>query len=471
MELIHDDFLLQSDLAGRLYHDHAKHWPLIDYHSHLPPDIIAANQNFANITRIWLAGDHYKWRAQRTLGIEERYITGNAPDRDKFRKWAEAVPYTLRNPLYHWTHMELKNPFGITELLSPDNADHIYDQTEQQLQTPQFTPQGLLEHFRVEMVGTTDDPADSLEHHRAIGESKLATKVLPSFRPDKAFQLSGGDVYRDYIQRLSQAAAMEIKDINDLFSALRQRMEYFHSLGCRISDHGLARAPYREADGAGLDTARLDKVFRQVLAGDDTQAAAYEEGFTFHILTGLCRMYHALGWVQQFHLGPLRNNNTRKLQMLGPDTGYDSIGDFRQGESLSVLLNHLEKDDQLAKTILYNVNPADNAVFAAMTGNFQGEGVKGKIQFGSAWWFMDQLDGMTDQLNTLSNIGLLSCFVGMLTDSRSFLSYPRHEYFRRLLCNMLAEDVRKGYLPPDEGWIGKIVADVCYHNAKNYFQL
>ncbi len=466
MEFIHDNFLLQSDMAEQLYHNYAKDLPLIDYHSHLPPDVIAANNPFANITQLWLAGDHYKWRAQRVLGIDEQYITGNASDRDKFRKWAEAVPYTLRNPLYHWTHMELKNPFGIRELLGPHNADRIYDQTGEQLQTPAFTPRGLLKHFRVEMVGTTDDPADRLEHHEAIAESDLETKILPSFRPDKVFKLGGGDDFRTYIGRLEQAAGQQITEIDHLLAALQQRVNYFHDRGCRISDHGLAYIPC--SGNAGKAT--LDGVLKQVLTGNDANAAEYEDAFTFLVLTELCRMYHAKGWVQQFHLGALRNNNTRKLQILGADTGYDSIGDFRQGESLSLLLNHLEKEDQLAKTILYNVNPADNAVFAAMTGNFQAEGVKGKVQFGSAWWFMDQLDGMTDQLNMLSNIGLLSCFVGMLTDSRSFLSYPRHEYFRRLLCNLLADDVKKGYLPGDTEWIGKIVADVCYYNAKDYFQ-
>lgn len=465
MEFIHDNFLLQSDIAEQLYHNYAEGLPLIDYHSHLPPDVIAANDNFPNMTQIWLAGDHYKWRAQRVLGIDEKYITGSAPDRDKFRKWAEAIPYTLRNPLYHWTHMELKNPFGIRELLGPHNADRIYDQTAEQLQTPEFTPRGLLKHFRVEMVGTTDDPVDALEHHRAIAESGLETKILPSFRPDKVFRLAGGDDFRGYLVRLEKTSGQKISDIDSLFIALQQRVNYFHDHGCRISDHGLACIPYDTADKA-----RLDDVLKQVLAGDDGSAAAYEGSFTALVLTELCRMYHAKGWVQQFHLGPLRNNNTRKLRVLGADTGFDSIGDFRQGESLSAFLNKLEKSDQLAKTILYNVNPADNAVFAAMTGNFQGEGVKGKVQFGSAWWFMDQLDGMTDQLNTLSNIGLLSCFVGMLTDSRSFLSYPRHEYFRRLLCNLLAEDVKRGYLPADTEWIGKIVGDVCYYNARTYFQ-
>jgi len=463
---LHDDFLLQSDTAVRLYHDYAKMLPIIDYHSHLPPDAIAGNGNFRNITHIWLAGDHYKWRAQRVLGIPEKYITGDADDREKFRKWAEAVPFTLRNPLYHWTHMELKNPFGVHELLSPGNADTIYDSTSEQLQTPAFSPRGLLRHFGVEMVGTTDDPTDSLEHHQAIARSGFETKILPTFRPDKAFQLSKGDGYRRYIGQLQSSSGVAIVDLDTLLDALWNRLYYFHSHGCRVADHGLNRLP-----AATKTAVSLDEVFKQVLSGDDRLAAEHEEAFTYVVLSELCKLYHDKGWVQQFHLGPLRNTNSRKLRELGADTGYDSIGDFSQAESMQQFFNALEEENRLAKTVVYNVNPSDNAVFAAMTGNFQGEGTKGKIQFGSGWWFLDQLDGMTQQLNTLSNIGLISCFVGMLTDSRSFLSYSRHEYFRRLLCNLFAEDIDKGLLPKDIPWTGKIIQDICYYNAKGYFGL
>ncbi|SFC40794.1 glucuronate isomerase [Parapedobacter composti] len=462
---IHDNFLLHTDVAQRLYHDYAKALPIIDYHSHLPPDTVAADSYFDNITHIWLAGDHYKWRAQRALGIPEKYITGDADDREKFRKWAETVPYTLRNPLYHWTHMELKNPFGVTELLGPDNADAIFDNTSARLQTPGFSPRGLLRHFNVEMVGTTDDPTDDLNHHRIIAQSGFETKVLPSFRPDKVFQLSKGDQYRHYIRKLEASSGVAIVDLDTLLDALWKRLYYFHAHGCRIADHGLSHLPE-----AGTSAVSLDEVFKQVLDGNDRLAAEHEEAFTYVVLSELCKLYHDKGWVQQFHLGPLRNTNNRKLRELGPDTGYDSIGDFRQAVSMQRFFNALEEEDRLAKTIVYNLNPSDNAVFAAMMGNFQAEGIKGKMQFGSGWWFLDQLDGMTQQLNTLSNIGLISCFVGMLTDSRSFLSYSRHDYFRRLLCSLFAEDINRGLIPDDIQWTGKIIQDICYHNAKGYFE-
>lgn len=461
---LHDDFLLQSQYAIKLYHDYAKELPIIDYHSHLPPDAIAADENFRNITHIWLAGDHYKWRAQRALGIPEKYITGDANDRDKFQKWAEAVPYTLRNPLHHWTHMELKNPFGINELLSPDNADAIFDSTLTQLQAPEFSPRGLLRHFGVEMVGTTDDPTDNLVHHQTIAQSGFDTKVWPTFRPDKVFQLSKGDDYRRYIEQLQASSGVAIVDLDTLLDALWNRLYYFHSHGCRIADHGLNHLPL-----AITSPVSLDEVFKQVLSGDDRLAAEHEEAFTYLVLSELCKLYHDKGWVQQFHLGPLRNTNSRRLRELGADTGYDSIGDFQQAQRMQRFFNALEEEDRLAKTVVYNLNPADNAVFAAMMGNFQGEGVKGKMQFGSGWWFLDQLDGMTQQLNTLSNIGLISCFVGMLTDSRSFLSYSRHEYFRRLLCNLFADDINRGLLPDDIQWTGKLIQDICYYNAKEYF--
>ncbi|GGG78697.1 uronate isomerase [Parapedobacter pyrenivorans] len=461
---LHDDFLLQSQYAIKLYHDYAKELPIIDYHSHLPPDAVAADENFRNITHIWLAGDHYKWRAQRALGIPEKYITGDANDRDKFQKWAEAVPYTLRNPLHHWTHMELKNPFGINELLSPDNANAIFDGTLTQLQAPEFSPRGLLRHFGVEMVGTTDDPTDNLVHHQTIAQSGFETKVWPTFRPDKVFQLSKGDDYRRYIEQLQASSGVAIVDLDTLLDALWNRLYYFHSHGCRIADHGLNHLPL-----AITSPVSLDEVFKQVLSGDDRLAAEHEEAFTYLVLSELCKLYHDKGWVQQFHLGPLRNTNSRRLRELGADTGYDSIGDFQQAQRMQRFFNALEEEDRLAKTVVYNLNPADNAVFAAMMGNFQGEGVKGKMQFGSGWWFLDQLDGMTQQLNTLSNIGLISCFVGMLTDSRSFLSYSRHEYFRRLLCNLFADDINRGLLPDDIQWTGKLIQDICYYNAKEYF--
>lgn len=459
-----DDFLLQTDTAKQLYHTYAKDLPIIDYHCHLSPQTIAENKPYANITAIWLAGDHYKWRALRTLGIEERYITGDASDEEKFVKWATALPYTMRNPLYHWAHMELKNPFGVTELLSEKNAQAIYDQCNQLLQKPAFTPQGLLEHFKVEMVGTTDDPVDNLAYHQQIAASGFKVKVLPSFRPDKVLNLAGGEAFRGYINKLSDASGVTISDTSTLLEALRKRVDYFHANGCRVSDHGLSFIPF-----SNKQSGRIEEVFAAVVAGNDEEAGIYEQEFAAMVLHALCAMYHQKGWVQQFHVGALRNNNTRMLETNGPDTGYDSIGDFPQAASMSAFFNALEAEGKLTKTIIYNLNPADNAAFAAMTGNFQGGGMKGKIQFGSAWWFLDQLDGMKDQMNALSNIGLISCFVGMLTDSRSFLSYSRHEYFRRLLCNMFGDDIEQGLLPADIPWIGKMVQDICYYNAKNYF--
>ncbi|WP_134090407.1 glucuronate isomerase [Olivibacter sp. XZL3] len=465
-KFLEEDFLLQSDLAARLYHEYASDLPIVDYHSHLPPDAIAANLNFANITRIWLAGDHYKWRAQRVLGVEEKYITGDASDFEKFKKWAACVPYTVRNPLYHWTHMELKNPFGIREMLNAENAEKIYEQTGAKLQNAAFTPQGLLTHFKVEMVGTTDDPLSDLADHKQIRASDFTTRVQPSFRPDKAFNLAGGETFRDYIRSLNEVSGIEIKDLDSLLQALQQRVDYFHVNACRIADHGLSHMPTSD-----FDRGQLNSVFKDVLQGKDQSALASQDAFTGYVLYELCKMYYRHGWVQQFHLGALRNNNTRQLQTLGPDTGYDSIGDYPQALNLARFLNLLEKESCLTKTILYNLNPSDNEVFAAMTGNFQSEGIIGKVQFGAGWWFLDQLQGMTDQMNSLSNIGLIACFIGMLTDSRSFLSYSRHEYFRRLLCNLFASDMNNGLLPNDIEWMGKIIKDICYYNAKSYFQL
>jgi glucuronate isomerase len=457
---LNDNFILESDIAQQLYNGFAKDQPIIDYHSHLSPEAIATNKKFENITDIWLKGDHYKWRAMRALGVEERFITGNATDNEKFAKWAQTVPYTVRNPLFHWTHMELKNPFGVTELLNANTATGIYNTTTAMLQQDDFSTQGLLQKFNVVMVGTTDDPVDSLEHHLQLQGSDFKTKILPSFRPDKIFNIHTGSEFRDYVQKLGNSAGVVITDLESL-------MDYFDKAGCCASDHGLSAVP--KADN--YSKAEIDTVFKAVLSGNDVDAVAVKEAFSFFVLAELCKLYYAKGWVQQFHLGALRNSNAHKVLVLGADTGYDSVGDYTQAESLSFLLNHLESHDKLAKTVLYNLNPADNTLFATMAGNFQGEGIRGKIQFGSGWWFLDQLDGMTKQLNTLSNQGLISTFIGMLTDSRSFLSYSRHEYFRRLLCNLFAEDIKKGYIPNDINWIGSIIADICYNNAKNYFRL
>ncbi|MGN0002975.1 MAG: glucuronate isomerase [Sphingobacterium composti] len=465
---IKEDFLLNSSLAKEFYFDYVSTLPIIDYHCHLPPDQIATNHKFESITEIWLNGDHYKWRAMRAIGVAEKYITGDAIDQEKFAKWAEVVPYTMRNPLYHWTHMELKNPFGIDKLLDPTSADSIYQDTKSLLKEDRFSTQGLLSHFKVEMVGTTDDPIDSLEHHRALNNSDFETKILPSFRPDKAFNIDGGDFFREYIQRLSTVSNIQILDLDSLLEALFNRIEYFHALGCRIADHGLGCLPFE----TNIALESINITFKSILAGENIHIVSeMKDAFVFYVLTNLSKKYNEKNWSQQFHLGAFRNTNTRSKIQLGPDTGFDTIGDYQHGERLWKFLDFLQKTDQLPRTIIYNLNPSDNALFGSMIGNFQQEGIKGKIQFGSAWWFLDQLDGMKDQIDTLSNLGLLSCFVGMLTDSRSFLSYSRHEYFRRLLCEIFADDVLKGKLPNDKGWIGKILQDICYYNAKDYFNI
>lgn len=460
---INDDFLLQTEFAKKLYHNYAKDLPIIDYHNHLPPNEIAQNHIFENISQAWLSGDHYKWRAMRTLGIDEHYITGKASDKEKFLKWAETVPFTVRNPLYHWTHLELQRYFGITELLSPKNAETIYEQISEKLQTPKYHTIGLLQQQKVEYLCTTDDPTDSLEHHKKIHVKEIHPKVLPTFRPDKAFAVEDATSYKIYLKKLGEVCKCTINTYDDLLQALENRINYFHEHGGRLSDHGLERLyTFNEADYS------CEALFSKVLAEKklgDTEVAF----FKMKTLLFLSKVYHKKGWTQQFHLGAIRNNNKRLLSTLGPDTGFDSIGDFSQAKALSSFLNALDASNQLTKTILYNLNPADNEVFAAMIGNFNDGSVKGKVQYGSGWWFLDQKDGMEKQINALSNIGLLSCFVGMLTDSRSFLSFPRHEYFRRILCNLIGKDVANGELPADEKWLGKIVSDISYHNAKNYF--
>lgn len=461
MSFITDNFLLNGSFAQKLYHDYASKLPIIDYHNHLPPDEITADRKFENLTRVWLSGDHYKWRAMRTLGIDEAYITGKKSDHEKFLKWAETVPYTLRNPLYHWTHLELQRYFGITDLLQPETANSINAQANAALGTPEFSTRNLLTRMKVEVVCTTDDPTDSLEPHTKIKSDNFRIKVLPTFRPDKVYNFSDTTNYHQYILNLSKASETEIDSYDSLLAALQKRMAYFHQAGCRLADHGLDHI-----GTAGAGDAHL--LFQRVL---NKQQLTHEEQTTlrYKILVELCRMYHQLGWVQQFHLGALRNTNTRMLKQLGADTGFDSIGDFSQASALARFLNELDSTNQLCKTIIYNLNPSDNEVFAAMIGNFNDGSVKGKIQYGSAWWFLDQKDGMEKQLNALSNMSLLSCFIGMLTDSRSFMSFPRHEYFRRILCNLIGKDVENGELPADEKWLGKIVADVCYYNAKEYF--
>jgi glucuronate isomerase len=459
-----EDFLLTNEFAKRLYHGYAAKAPIIDYHCHLSPQEIASDKQFGNLTQIWLYGDHYKWRAMRTLGIDESFITGKASDKEKFEKWAYTVPYTMRNPLYHWSHLELSRYFGIDVLLKPESGDYVFEEATALLQTPEYSTRNLMRKMRVETVCTTDDPADTLEHHKAIRQSGFEIKVLPTFRPDKAYAVGNPTAYKKYLEALGQAADMEITTFDQLLAALRKRIAYFHDLGCRLSDHGLEQLYFPEPG-----TMRNPSVLFDRLMAGNALSQAEAHFYTYSVLIELGRLYHAHEWTQQYHLGAIRNNNIRQLTTLGPDTGYDSIGDYPQAVALSKFLNELDSTNQLAKTILYNLNPADNEVMATMIGNFNDGTVKGKIQFGSAWWFLDQKDGMEKQINALSNLGLLSCFVGMLTDSRSFLSYPRHEYFRRILCNLIGKDVEAGELPADEKWLGKLVSDICHGNARQYF--
>ncbi len=460
-----EDFLLESEVACDLYHRVAEPLPIIDYHCHLSPDLIAADHRFRSITEIWLDGDHYKWRAMRANGVPERCCTGDASDWEKFEAWARTLPDAMRSPLYHWTHMELRRPFGIDQRLSPSNAREIFDRCNERLGDEGFSTQGLLRSFRVAVVCTTDDPADSLDAHRRLAaRPDPETRVYPTWRPDKAFAVEDVGAWNAWAGRLEQASGIEVGDSLERFlEALEKRHAFFHEAGCRASDHGLETLPAEPWTDGELATS-----FQRLRAGQVLDAGA-----AFRVKSALVHrlalLDHARGWVQQFHLGALRNNNTRQRRLLGPDTGFDSIGDFEIARGLSRFLDRLDETNQLAKTILYNLNPRDNAVVATMVGNFQDGSVPGKMQYGSGWWFLDQLDGMTAQMNTLSNMGLLSRFVGMVTDSRSFLSYSRHEYFRRLLCNLLGEDVRRGLLPDDRSTLAGMVEDVCFFNARDYF--
>ncbi|HVW11114.1 MAG TPA: glucuronate isomerase [Bryobacteraceae bacterium] len=459
-----EDFLLETQTARRLYHEVAKDLPIIDYHCHLAPELIADNHRFRSITEIWLEGDHYKWRAMRANGVNERYITGDASDWEKFEAWARTVPETLCNPLYHWNAMELKRPFGITKPLNGSTAKEIFGEANRQLQTGDLTTQSILRYFHVTVACTTDDPADSLDAHQKLAQrSNPDTRVYPTWRPDKALAVADPAAWNQWIGRLEKAAGASISSWVNLLSALEARHTAFHELGCRASDHGL-----NSMDAAPFTEAEASAVFDKLRAGK-TVSADEAAIFRSALLYKMALLDHARGWAQQFHLGALRGTNTRMRRVLGPDTGFDSIGDFEQAESLAQFLDRLDNTDQLAKTIIYNVNPSDNPVFATMVGNYQDGSVPGKMQWGSAWWFLDQLDGMEAQMRMLSNMGLLARFVGMVTDSRSFLSYPRHDYFRRLVCRMLGEDVRRGLLPDDHELLGKLVADVSFRNARDYF--
>ena len=464
-EFMDKDFVLETDTARRLYHEHAADLPIIDYHCHLDPAAIARDHRFDNLGEAWLAGDHYKWRAMRANGVDEHFITGNASDWEKFEQWAATVPYTMRNPLYHWTHLELRTAFGVDKLLGPSTAREIYDECTAKLRTPEYSARGLMRKYKVETVCTTDDPADSLQHHIALREEGFEIKVLPTWRPDLAMAVEDPVVYRAYIERLSDVSGVSITTFTDLLEALGRRHDFFDAQGCRLSDHG-TEGFFAEDFTDG----EIESIFNKVYGGRALTAG--ETGkFKSAVMYHGALMDHAKGWVQQFHYGPMRNNNTRMFRKIGPDTGFDSIGDVATGRSMSRFLDRLDMDNRLAKTIIYNLNPRDNHLVATMIGNFQQGSMPGKIQFGSSWWFLDQRDGMEAQLDTLSNLGLLSRFVGMLTDSRSFLSYPRHEYFRRILCNLLGGDVEQGLLPASElEFIGRMVEGISYYNAKNYFR-
>lgn len=458
-----ENFLLQGETAKHLYHDYAAGMPIIDYHCHLPPDEIAADISFSNLTHAWLQGDHYKWRAMRANGVDEAFITGNKNGNEKFMQWAATVPYTLRNPLYHWTHLELRRYFGIEKLLSPATGKAIYDECTAKLQSPEYSVRGLIGRMNVEVICTTDDPLDSLGHHQQLKKDGYVVKVLPAFRPDRAMNVDDIVALNTYIDRLEEVTGIPIQEFDHYLAALKKRHDYFAANGCKLSDHGLEQL-YAE----DYIEAEITAIFKKIRHNETLMPLEILK-FRSAMLFNFALWDHEKGWVQQFHLGALRNNNSRAYNTLGPDTGWDSIGDFSQARSLSRFLNKLDRDNRLAKTIIYNLNPADNEVIASMTGNFNDGSVAGKIQFGSAWWFLDQKDGMTKQLNALSNMGLISRMIGMLTDSRSFLSFPRHEYFRRLLCNLFGKDIDDGELPADMEWTGKIIQDICYYNAKNYF--
>ena len=460
---LNEHFLLENKTAEYLYFNYAEKMPIIDYHCHLSPELIANNYQFKNLTEAWLAGDHYKWRAMRTNGVNEDYCTGNKPDYEKFVKWAETVPFTMRNPLYHWTHLELQRYFDIKTLLNPSTAFEIYATANEKLITPNFSIHEIIKKMNVQLICTTDDPIDSLEFHQKISLSNLPFKVYPAFRPDKAMDVSNTNNFIIYLKKLATVSNIEINNFKNYLDALKNRHNYFNEMGCRLSDHGLEQI---YADD--FTETEIEHIFTDLL-NLKTLNSLQQNKFKSAMLLYFAIWDNEKKWVQQFHLGALRNNNSRMMLQLGADTGWDSIGDFSQAPNLMKFLNKLDSTNQLTKTILYNLNPADNEVIASMIGNYNDGSIAGKIQFGSAWWFLDQKDGIKNQLNALSNMGLISRFVGMITDSRSFLSFPRHEYFRRILCNLFAQEIENGELPNDLQWIGKMIQDICFYNAKSYF--
>lgn len=465
MPFINEDFLLQTRAARRLYADYAEKQPILDYHNHLPPREIADNRQFRNLYEIWLEGDHYKWRAMRANGVEEKYCTGAASPHDKFMAWAKTVPQTVRNPLYHWTHLELQRYFGITGLLNEKTAPAIWEQANALLATPALSTHGILGRFHVKALCTTDDPADDLAAHEAIRNSGLATRVYPAFRPDKALNVHAPEIFNSWVAKLEQTSGVSVGSLTEFQAALEKRHQEFHDHGCRLSDHGLEFCP------ADFPTdAEATAIFDRARSG---RAATAEERFQFisHMMLFFGRLDAQRGWIKQMHLGALRSVNTRAVSQVGPDTGFDSIGDWRQAASLGAYLDRLERENSLPKMLLYNNNPVDNYALATMVGNFQDGVTAGKMQFGGGWWYLDTKEGIEWQLNTLSNVGLLSKFVGMLTDSRSFMSYPRHEYFRRVLCNLIGRDIENGEIPDDDDLVGPLIENICYGNARQYLGL
>ncbi len=460
------NFVLDNEVAQDLFHNHAAKMPIIDYHCHLIPEMVANDHRFKSITELWLGGDHYKWRAMRTNGVDEKYCTGkDTSDWEKFEKWAETVPYTLRNPLYHWTHLELKTAFGIDKLLSPKTAREIFDECNEKLKSPEFSARGLMKHYNVECVCTTDDPVDDLHNHIEYAKHKAADDpmMIPAWRPDKAMNIEKAE-FPSYINQLEKVSGVTITKFADMVDALKKRHDFFQEQGCKLSDHGI-----EEFYDEDYTDSQIETIFEKAMRGQQLSNLEIRQ-FKNCFLTVMAEMDADADWTQQFHYGAIRDNNTKMFNQLGPDTGFDSIGEFNTAKAMSHFLNELNMEGKLTRTILYTLNPCANEVIATMLGNFQDGSCPGKIQFGSGWWFNDQLDGMTRQMNALSVLGLLSRFVGMLTDSRSFLSYPRHEYFRRLLCNLLGNDVEKGLLPDDKESLYRMVEDISYNNAKNYFK-
>lgn len=458
-----ENFLLETETAQDLFHNHAAKMPIIDYHCHLIPQMVAEDYHFKSITELWLGGDHYKWRAMRSNGIPEKYCTGDASDWEKFEKWAETVPYTFRNPLYHWTHLELKTAFGVNKLLSPDTAREIYDECNEKLKLPEFSARGLMRHYHVECVCTTDDPVDDLHWHKITRESGFEIKMIPAWRPDAAMNIEK-PAFAGYMKKLSAVSGVDVDSFKHMISALQKRHDFFAENGCRLSDHGVEEFyddPYTDS--------QIETIFAKALRGQQLSVSEIRQ-YKHAFLKACGEMDFEADWTQQYHYGAIRDNNAEMYNKLGPDTGFDSIGEFNTARAMSHFLNELNTEHKLTRTILYCLNPCANEVIATMLGNFQDGITPGKIQFGSGWWFNDQLDGMTKQINALSTLGLLSRFVGMLTDSRSFLSYPRHEYFRRLLCNILGNDVEKGLLPDNHEILSRMVEDISYNNARKYFK-